>query len=69
MELNFHPIYNNDSLIAGATTPEIRLFKVPVATSARPLPPGSALGGWGRNSSANPDAPTGGMNWTLTSPS
>ena len=61
---------NNDSLIAGATTPEIRLFKVPVPTGLHttPLPPGTPLGGWNRNSSANPDAATGGMNWTLTSP-
>lgn len=61
---------NNDSLIASATTPEIRLFKVPVPTGLHtsPLPPGTPLGGWGRNSSSNPDAATGGMNWTLTSP-
>jgi hypothetical protein len=25
MELNFHPIYNNDSLINGATTPESKI--------------------------------------------
>lgn len=61
---------NNDTLIASATTPEIRLFKVPVPTGLHttPLPPGTPLGGWGRNSSSDPDAATGGMNWTLTSP-
>ena len=61
---------NNDTLIASATTPEIRLFKVPVPTGLHetPLLPGTPLGGWGRNSSSDPDAATGGMNWTLTSP-
>ena len=43
MELNMHPIYNNDSLIAGATTPEIRLFQVPVDVSLDPLPVGTPV--------------------------
>ena len=38
MALNFHPIYDNVSLIAGAHTPEIRLFKVPITAATDPLP-------------------------------
>ena len=52
MELNLHPIYNNDSIIAGANTPEIRLFQVPVNVSLQPLPVGTPLA----------------TTWTLASP-
>ena len=52
MELNLHPIYNNDSIIAGANTPEIRLFQVPINVSVQPLPVGTPLG----------------ANWTMASP-
>merc|ERR1712166_826889 len=52
MELNMHPIYNNVSLIANATTPEIRLFKVPIRAALNPLPVGTPIA----------------ANWTQASP-
>ena len=52
MQLTMHPIYDNVSLIANATTPEIRLFQVPIHTSLFPLPVGTPIG----------------SNWTTASP-
>eukprot|EP01047_Picozoa_sp_COSAG01_P023086 COSAG01_NODE_1391_length_10493_cov_8.057245_7_plen_204_part_00 len=43
MELNLKPVYNNNSIIANANHPAIRLFKVPIATSLQPLPVGTPL--------------------------
>jgi hypothetical protein len=43
VELNLKPVYNNNSIIANANHPAIRLFKVPIATSLQPLPVGTPL--------------------------
>ena len=54
MELSFPDIYDNETLINSATTPEIRLLQVKLSDAAAPLPVGAPV-------------PTV-SNWTLASP-